>query len=46
MKLFATGNRLVLTEADRLVSGSINIYTCEFTFDDSWAGYMPTAVFE
>ena len=46
MKLFATGNRLVLTEADRLVSGSINIYTCEFTFDESWAGYMPTAVFE
>ena len=46
MKLFATGNRLVLTEADRLVSGSINIYTCEFAFDDSWAGYMPTAVFE
>lgn len=46
MKLFATGNRLVLTEADRLVSGSINIYTCEFTFDDSWDGYMPTAVFE
>lgn len=46
MKLFATGNRLVLTEADRLVSGSINIYTCEFTFDASWAGYMPTAVFE
>ena len=46
MKLFATGNRLVLTEADRLVSGSINIYTCEFAFDESWAGYMPTAVFE
>ena len=46
MKLFATGNRLVLTEADRLVSGSINIYTCEFTFVESWAGYMPTAVFE
>ena len=46
MKLFATGNRLVLTEADRLVSGSINIYTCEFTFDASWGGYMPTAVFE
>ena len=46
MKLFATGNRLVLTEADRLVSGSINIYTCEFTFDASWGGYMPTAVFD
>ena len=46
MKFLATGNRLVLTEADRLVSGSINIYTCEFTFDGSWGGYMPTAVFE
>ena len=46
MKLLATGNRLTLTSPDRLVSGSINIYTCEFTFDDSWAGYMPTAVFE
>lgn len=46
MKLLATGNRLTLTSPDRLVSGSINIYTCEFAFDDSWSGYMPTAVFE
>lgn len=45
MRFFVSDNRLVLTKPDRLVSGSINVFTCEFSFDDSWDGYTPTAVF-
>lgn len=45
MKLHATGRDLIIKEAERLISGSINIYTCEFTFDSSWDGYLVTAVF-
>ena len=45
MKLHATGRDLLIKESERLVSGSINIYTCEFTFDESWDGYTVTAVF-
>lgn len=45
MRLHATGRDLIITEKERLISGSINIYTCEFTFDSSWDGYMVTAVF-
>ena len=45
MKLFATNKDLIIKESERLISGSINIYTCEFTFDSSWDGYTVTAVF-
>lgn len=45
MRLHATEHDLIITESERLISGSINIYTCEFTFDSSWDGYMVTAVF-
>ena len=45
MRLHATGRDLIITEKERLISGSINIYTCEFTLDSSWDGYMVTAVF-
>ena len=45
MRLHATGRDLIITEKERLISGSINMYTCEFTFDSSWDGYMVTAVF-
>lgn len=45
MKFHAKEHDLVITEKERLISGSINIYTCEFTFDSSWDGYMVTAVF-
>lgn len=45
MKLHATANDLLIEERERLISGSVNIYTCEFTFDESWDGYTVTAVF-
>lgn len=45
MRLHATGRDLIITEKERLISGSINIYTCEFILDSSWDGYMVTAVF-
>lgn len=45
MKFHAKEHDLVITEKERLISGSINIHTCEFTFDSSWDGYMVTAVF-
>lgn len=45
MKLHATGTDLIITENERLISGSVNIHKCEFTFDSVWDGYMITAVF-
>ena len=45
MKLHATSKDLMIKESERLISGSVNIYTCEFTFDESWDGYTVTAVF-
>ena len=45
MKLHATGKDLKIIESERLISGSRKIYSCEFTFDDSWDGYTVTAVF-
>ena len=45
MKLHATGRDLLIKESERLISGSVKIYECEFTFDESWDGYTVTAVF-
>lgn len=45
LKLYATDKDLMIKESERLISGSINMYTCEFTFDESWDGYTVTAVF-
>ena len=45
MKLQATGNDLLIIESERMISGSVNIYKCEFVLDSSWDGYMVTAVF-
>ena len=45
MKLHATSKDLLIMESERLISGSVKIYTCEFTFDSSWDGYLVTAVF-
>lgn len=45
MKLYATNKDLIIKESERLISGSVNVYTCEFTFDESWNGYTVTAVF-
>lgn len=45
MKLKATGQTLELVEPERLVSGSVEIYTAAFEFDAAWDGYAKTAVF-
>lgn len=45
MKLRATGQTLGLVESERLVSGSVEIYTAAFEFDPAWDGYAKTAVF-
>lgn len=45
MKLHATNNDLVIKESERLISGSVKLYTCEFTFDESWNDYVKTVVF-
>ena len=45
LKFHAKNNDLIIKESERLISGSVNIYTCEFTFDESWDGYTVTAVF-
>ena len=45
MKFHATNCDLIIKESERLISGSVNIYTCEFTFDSSWDDYLVTAVF-
>lgn len=39
MKLRATGQTLELVESERLVSGSVEIYTAAFEFDPAWDGY-------
>ena len=36
---------MIIQESERLISGSVKIYTCEFTFDESWDGYAKTVVF-
>lgn len=45
MRLRATGQTLELVESERLVSGSVEIYTAAFEFDPAWDGYAKTAVF-
>ena len=45
MKFAATGRTLTITEAETLVAGTINDYTAEFTFDESWDGWTIRAVF-
>lgn len=45
MILHATNNDLIIKESERLISGSVKIYTCEFTFDESWDDYVKTVVF-
>ena len=45
MRLRATGQTLELVESERLVSGSVEIYTATFEFDPAWDGYAKTAVF-
>lgn len=45
MSFSVSGQRIELTDAAMLVSGTVNEYTARFTFDESWDGYQRTAVF-
>lgn len=45
MILHATNKDVIIKESERLISGSVKIYTCTFTFDESWDGYTKTVVF-
>lgn len=45
MKLSVRKHDIDVVEPQRLVSGSINLVRCQFTFDETWDGYGKTAVF-
>ena len=45
MKLSVRKHDIDVAEPQRLVSGSINLVRCHFTFDKTWDGYGKTAVF-
>ncbi len=45
MKLAVRKHDIELCSPARLVSGSVNILRCEFSFDEAWEGYVRTAVF-
>ncbi|MBR6521913.1 MAG: hypothetical protein IKT47_04530 [Oscillospiraceae bacterium] len=45
MKLSVRKHDIEVSEPQRLVSGSINLVSCQFSFDESWDGYGKTAVF-
>lgn len=35
----------IQTDRKSLVKGTVNVYECEFTFDEEWDGFVKTAVF-
>ncbi len=41
-----TGKNLVLTNADQIVSGEVNVTDCIFSFDSAWDGYTKTVMFQ
>ncbi|MGM9618947.1 MAG: hypothetical protein ACI3W8_03835 [Oscillospiraceae bacterium] len=46
MKLEIKNQQITITQRQPLVSGTVNVYTAEFSFDSAWDGYTPVAVFE
>ncbi|MGM9618277.1 MAG: hypothetical protein ACI3W8_00350 [Oscillospiraceae bacterium] len=46
MKLEIKNQHIAILEKEPLVSGTVNVYTAEFSFDSAWHGYAPVAVFE
>lgn len=46
MKYVVDGVHVTCSEDESIVSGSVNVYTTEFTFDDSWDEYIKIAVFK
>lgn len=45
MKLAVRKHDINVVEPRRLVSGSVNLVRCQFSFDETWDGYGKTAVF-
>jgi len=45
MKLAVRKHDIDVVEVQRLVSGSVNLVSCKFSFDETWDGYGKTAVF-
>ena len=45
MKLAVQKHDIHVVEPQRLVSGSVNLVRCQFSFDETWDGYGKTAVF-
>ena len=45
MQFNVSDNSIETVSAERLVAGSVRIFTAEFRFDGSWDGYAKTAVF-
>lgn len=45
MNIVVNGQLLTVTD-DTLVSNSVGIYECEFTFDESWDGFDKTSVWK
>lgn len=39
------GNIISVQETEPITSGSVNVYQCQFVFDDSWEGFFRSAVF-
>ena len=45
MKLAVRKHDINVVEPQRLVSGSVNLVSCRFSFDETWDGFGKTAVF-
>lgn len=45
MQFNVSDNSIETVSTERLVAGSVRIFTAEFRFDGSWDGYAKTAVF-
>jgi len=45
MKLIVQDHDIAVIQPARLVSGSVKLVSCQFSFNESWEGYVKTAVF-
>ena len=45
-RFYARKNILDAMELEPLTSGSVNVYQCEFQFDDAWDGLVKTVTFQ
>lgn len=45
-RLYAKKNILDVNQVETVTSGSVNVYQCQFQFDNAWDGLERTAVFQ